>query len=481
MPKVFRNTTLFKRLIISYTVVVAVSLGAVSMVLPVLVERYYFSAKEKELIQKGSKIAETIAEVYQYDKSLSSFNPSWMDMMNRSLGARVFIVDGEGTIIAGMHRMRGRSMRLDFPDLDKVFEGKTVVDRGYLQGLNQVVITVALPVRYGQDVIGALLLNSPVADLKAAVDSVRQLIYHAAVIATLVAGISGYIFSRSISGPLHKMSKVTLEMAKGNFDQRVEVDSRDEIGQLAENFNHLAASLKELEQMRKDLIANVSHELRTPLTSIRAYTEALLDGVVKDDSTRKSYLELIHSETLRLNRLIQDLMDLSLIESGKNIWNMKSFNINEAILLALERLKPQVEAKKLQVALDLEDNLPEVYGDRDRILQVLLNLVNNAIQFTPQGGRIGISSVKQQRHVKVSVLDTGRGIPEGEIPYIWERFYRVEKSRNRSLGGTGLGLAIAKGIVEAHGGNIWVESKMGEGSVFSFILPLKGNMARQKG
>ncbi|MEW6725846.1 ATP-binding protein [Desulforudis sp. 1088] len=226
-----------------------------------------------------------------------------------------------------------------------------------------------------------------------------------------------------------------------------------------------------LEQMRRDFVANVSHELRTPLTSIQGAVEAVREGVVAGPEQDR-YLEMAHTETLRLKRLIQDLLDLSIIESGKRGWELHAIDLSNLISRVVFKMDNSAGPKNISFVTDVPADAPPALGNEDRIEQVVTNLVSNAVRYSPERGKIEIAVRPEGRRVVVSVSDEGPGIPEADLPYIWDRFHRVEKSRSRDEGGTGLGLAIAKQIVEVHGGEVWVDSVPGKGSVFSFSLPI---------
>jgi len=230
--------------------------------------------------------------------------------------------------------------------------------------------------------------------------------------------------------------------------------------------------LRQLEELRRDFLANISHELRTPLTSIQGFVEAMMDGVISDEELRKKYLDVIHRETLRLSRLIHDLLDLSLMESKKIEWEVNSLSLFPLIDQVLLKLMPQIEDKKIQIKKDFSSPLPLVWGNMDRIEQVLINLLSNALIFSPPESTIEIRAWQEGKEVAVSIKDQGEGIPEKDIPHLFERFYRVEKSRSREKGGTGLGLAIAKQIIDNHGGTIKVESQLHQGTTFIFTLPM---------
>jgi two-component system phosphate regulon sensor histidine kinase PhoR len=230
--------------------------------------------------------------------------------------------------------------------------------------------------------------------------------------------------------------------------------------------------LRRLETVRRDFVANISHELRTPTASIKALAETLRDGAIDDPSVAKDFLAKINAEADKLTQMVQELGDLSRIESGEAPIQSKPFNMAEAIEQAVGRLKAQADRAGLSLSVEPVSPLPQALGDRDRVEQVLVNLIHNAIKFTPPGGTITVSAKATIDDILVSVSDTGVGISADDLPRIFERFYKADRARTG--GGTGLGLAIAKHIVEAHGGRIWAESVEGKGSTFSFTLPSDG-------
>lgn len=227
---------------------------------------------------------------------------------------------------------------------------------------------------------------------------------------------------------------------------------------------------KRLEIIKKDFVANVSHELRTPLASIKGYSETLLDGGIDEKETQKEFLRVIDRHATRMARLIDDLLTLSRLESHQMTIVSAPVDIKELILATTDGFRMQAMDKGLKISADIPDGLPKVSGDKDRIEQVVVNLLDNAIKYTPTGGRVRVAACAKNKAVQVDITDTGIGIPAEDMPRIFERFYRVDKARSRELGGTGLGLAIVKHIINAHNGKLNVESKPGKGSTFSFSL-----------
>lgn len=291
-----------------------------------------------------------------------------------------------------------------------------------------------------------------------------------AVTASVVAAlIVSWILSRRIVAPVRTLTLASEHIADGKYSERVQVHGSDEIAQLASRFNLMASQLEQVELMRRQLIGDVTHELRTPLTSIKGYMEGLVDGVLPANAET---FNQIHREADRLSRLVDDLQELSRVEAKAYSLEIRSVNVSSLVQTTLKRLSPQAAAKRILLRSNLPADLDPVLADEDRITQVLVNLVANAVQYTPEGGEVSISAKRHANEVLISIRDTGIGIPQEHLADIFTRFYRVDKSRSRNAGGgSGIGLTIARHIVEAHGGRIWVESAgEGQGSRFTFTL-----------
>ena len=235
---------------------------------------------------------------------------------------------------------------------------------------------------------------------------------------------------------------------------------------------HDITELRRLERVRQDFVANVSHELRTPLSNIKGYAETLLGGAIRDEANSKEFTDIIYRESERLSKIIDDLLDISRMESGKVKMVFLPVEAGPAIKKAVDVLKNFAAGKFINIELFIPENLPRMLADEGRFTQVLLNLLDNAVKYTPEQGNIKVVASKKDNFVRIEVSDTGLGIPEKDLPRIFERFYRVDKARSRELGGTGLGLSIVKHIVQAHGGEVGVTSNLGKGSTFSFTIPI---------
>ncbi|MEM8529758.1 MAG: ATP-binding protein [Chloroflexota bacterium] len=302
--------------------------------------------------------------------------------------------------------------------------------------------------------------------------TVTQSLVVAGLAATLVGGIASVLLVREILLPLRQITQSSQRIAAGHYDERVAVPTSDELATLATNFNQMAIALEQVEQQRIALIGNVAHELRTPLTGVEGYLEGLVDGIFSNDPET---LNAMQHEVRRLRRLVDDLQTLSRVESGQIELQLTYFNLIPLLQRVVEQLRPQITAQNLTLDLtDRPDSL-QVYADVDRTAQVLINLIGNAIQYTPEGGSITVRVQGGDRKVQISVQDTGIGIPAESLPYLFERFYRVDRSRSRSSGGSGIGLTITRHLVWAMGGDLDVASDgPDQGSTFRFTLPLSG-------
>jgi len=289
------------------------------------------------------------------------------------------------------------------------------------------------------------------------------------LIAAAGALIITFFLSRRILAPVKALTSAAKWLGRGDFSQRVHVKDRSELGELANTFNSMAGDLERAEQLRQNMVADAAHELRTPLSNIKGYLEAVRDGVMRPDADT---IRSLDEEATLLSRLVDDLQELSLAEAGELKLICQPSDIAELIIETVDGLKTQAKAKGLSVSADLPDKLPPVNIDSHRISQVLRNLLENAVANTASGDAITVSARQQENYVEVAVTDTGEGITTEDLANIFERFYRVDKSRARATGGTGLGLTIAKRLVEAHSGTIEVQSELGKGSHFRFTLPL---------
>jgi signal transduction histidine kinase len=285
-----------------------------------------------------------------------------------------------------------------------------------------------------------------------------------------MAMVLGYFLSSTITDRIQVLQKAANKVAKGDLEARVAVTGRDEVAKLSADFNRMAEQLQEAKQQRADLIAWVSHDLQTPLTSIQATLEALADGLVEDPEMVKRYLANAQREVRSLSVLIDDLFQIAKLDAGGLSLNRSSNSLSDLISDTLESFSSTAKHRDISLTGEVEPRIDPVWMDAQQIGRVLNNLVSNAIRYTPAGGKVEILARRSGDLTEVHVRDNGDGIPQADLPHIFESFYRGEKSRSRATGGAGLGLAIARGVVEAHGGEIQVNSTPGEGTDFVFWI-----------
>ncbi|GAW92231.1 sensor histidine kinase [Calderihabitans maritimus] len=463
--------TIFGKLMLTYLSVILITLAVLAVLLSLLFQSYYFYETEQTLITHGQQINNLVLK-YLNDQITRQELEYAVKTLDRALNAEIWIVDAHGNIYFDSRPFEEQwfGNYLEGKEIEQLKKAEIITRIGrFGNRFNLPVITVGVPLFIDQEVQGAIFLHSPVFGVKNALKPIYRIIWLAALIAVIFAALVNYYISRKFSRPLQELSRAALQVASGKFEEKVEVLTSDEIGHLAKTFNYMAEELGKLERMRQEFIANVSHELRSPLTSIRGFIQGILDGTITGQHQER-YLKIVFEETNRLTRLVNDLLDLARLESGSISMNWSNFDVNELIREVVAKLEPQIREKQLQIELSLEERPTWAYADRDRVEQVLINLLDNAIRFTPEGKKIKLEAVPDGDKIVVAVTDQGIGIPPEELPYIWQRFHKVDKARTRSKGGTGLGLAIVKRIIEALGQTISVESELNRGSRFSFTL-----------
>jgi signal transduction histidine kinase len=301
-------------------------------------------------------------------------------------------------------------------------------------------------------------------------DSLNRFLLIGGGLSLVLAILLTILMSRRLLSPVRLITDASHRISKGDFSHRVKVNDKGEMGEMAEAFNKMASEIERNRQLQHNMIADISHELRTPLSNIQGYLEAIEDGVAKPD---QDTCRLLAEETSLLSRLVNDLQELSLAEVGELQLNREATDITELINKVVRATRRQAKEKEVKITTSVDDDIPKIKLDRHRISEVLINLLNNAITYSRKGSEVIVNAVKSDSKLLVDVIDSGEGICEEDILLVFERFYRVDKSRSRATGGSGLGLTIARRYIEAHGGSITVESKQGKGSKFTFSLPLE--------
>ncbi|OGL45957.1 MAG: hypothetical protein A2149_08930 [Candidatus Schekmanbacteria bacterium RBG_16_38_11] len=379
------------------------------------------------------------------------------------------ILDLSGNVISEIRLENGiRRKKLTENDIKIIQTKGLLMSKGYA-GLIRSTVEIIMPLKIDGKILGFVQISYP----KTNPLRLKKVITFAVVVETIIVALLAMLFSKWFAIPIGELIKATEQMAKGNLGYQAKIKSSDEIGELANTFNYMSKSLADMTKVRGELTADISHELRSPLSRIRACAESLADRVIDDEKDKESYLQAICEEVDDLNSLIGDLLELSKLELDKVNLERSLVSPKEIINSVVSKITPIAKRKGVTVEVDIENGIPDLPLDGRRISRVIGNLVDNSLKYTNSHGRIKVTAVEKGDCVEINVEDNGRGIPQEELQFIFERFYRIDKSRARDTGGTGLGLAIAKQIIKAHGGEITAQSKLGEGTKVTFYLPKK--------
>lgn len=401
-----------------------------------------------------------------YNTSLSS----WSDIV----GADITVVDGSGDVYASTNNIKAIPNTMT----DRVLAGETFHRytrlSAYYPGL---LLVVGFPITYNDSVIGGIFFNTPLAVLQNSLQNFFEMFTLSSLISLLLAIILIYRQAKKISKPITGINSAVLDIASGKFDKRLPITSYDEVGQLASSFNYMADSLQQLEQMRENFISDVSHELRTPMTSISGFVEGILDGTIPQEK-HDQYLKIVLEESKRLSRMASDMLEMSKMSSSEYKLDMKKFDLCEVVRLAIISLDSKIDSKSLELDVSFAHEQINVLADKDSILRVIINLLDNAIKFSYENTKISISVWCDVHSAYFRVGNFGIGIEQKDLEYVFDRFYKTDKSRGKDKSGAGLGLSMAKNILKLHNNRIWAESTTAkEGSdvkftTFTFTLEL---------
>ncbi|MGG1662471.1 ATP-binding protein [Brevibacillus sp. NRS-1366] len=468
------SKSIFRRLLFSFLATVLVGLGISGILLSFFAREYIYNTKQEELLRLAKKVNTQIYDSNEINKELLDK----LAMLDESFDTRIWLFNENGKIVATSMKdevFTGKSVAVSIAD--SVLRGKSAVTELQIEGLEDPMLSVSVPWGKGEKVYGGIILHAPIEGIERTFGQMRESILWATLFGIVITTAMVSYLSWSISRPLRTIERTAAEIGRGNYAERVQVDTSDEIGDLAHTINTMAEKLEKveqerhhLEQVRNDFLANVSHELRTPLTAMQGFLEALQDGLVEEEEARQKYYAVMYTETMQVNRLVDDLMDLMKLEN--NEVNLAKFpvDVGEVINKVAFSFRAEAEEKGIQMVVDVVDELPRIYADKDRIAQILKNLVKNAVKFTEKG-EIRLTAKSEEKWVRIQVVDTGIGIAADDLNRIWERFFKVDRGRSKNNKGTGLGLAIVKELVELHDGEWNVESMPGHGSTFTVWIP----------
>jgi len=443
-----------RRLLLSYMVIIGLTVALMGLIINRVTAQTFSLYLANQAAAHSEMLPVMLTGYYARNDSWEGVQ-SDIEEAGLMIGAPVTLVDQQGRIIATTQ-----------PDL----MGQTASNIPH--------INVAIPVLDGNNkTIGTVYVQRNISHQRAdetfLADVTRALIVGGVIVALLAAGL-GVLLTRSISRPLAEMEQAAIKFAQGDYTVRVSPHGQDEVATLGRTFNQMAESVGSVERLRRELVANVSHDLRTPLTVIRGYLEGLRSGQIADRRSAEMAFDAMHAEVARLLHLVGDLRQVAALDSGPLPLNRRPTILSTLVSEAIDRITPLAATKGVHLRSEISADLPSLNLDIDRMGQALFNLLENAVWHTPAGGTILLAARYQDEQLQLVIKDTGTGISAEDLPHIFERFYRADRTRNPAEGRAGLGLPIVKAIVEAHGGTVKAESEglLGKGSVFTINLPL---------
>jgi len=483
--------TLFSRMLATYLSVMLGLLILFGVTVGAAFRSQYISEKQAEMEREAREIGVMVTERYVdaekrtvAERELLTTARKYDAMIiiqfaDQTLGRCVFMDEGSAAKWAGCADMDTSAITAA---ILRGEAGLNIMDDFVGGSVDIPVMTLTGPITDAAGTnIAALILHTDTSRVQESVRQVFMDVMLYSCIGLLLAMMAVSYITGRITKPITDMNAIVRRYAKGEFELRVPDEGSDEVAQLGKSFNAMAGELNTLEAARRSFVANVSHELRSPLTSMRGFLEAMQDGTIPPEEQGR-YLDIVINENRRMTSMVNDLLDLARIESGQVVIKKEVFDINELIARILLTFEARIDAKAVQVELDLKGDKLYVSADAGQIAQVLRNLIDNALKFTPEGGLLRLSSGADRKTVTVRVRDSGKGIAPEAIPHLFERFYKEEKAHTPGeSAGTGLGLAIVKRIIDQHGQEIYVESRVGEGACFSFTLLRAAEPRRKDG
>jgi len=467
-----KKDSIVRKQMLLYMTTIGVLTMILCGILAVIYTNHYMGEKTENLISQGRKIEAAYTEAY-HTGNLSELTRE-LQILESYMESGIVLVNKAGMVVLtspGFDEVLiGDSMIYD-ELTQKVLDGE-VVTHQMRKGevFDTPMLVVGYPVSEGY--LAGIFMCRPLPEIEASLMEMYQMSVISLFIVSLLGLVVSFLTAKHVALPLVVMNRAAKVIANGDFEQRVEIRSNDEVGELADSFNHMAESLQAHEKVQKDFIANISHDLRSPLTSMNGFLTAMLDGTIPAEKQEK-YLKIVLDETKRLSRMTQGIVELSRAQSSAILLEETNFDINGLIRGNIEMLEPQLKEKQVHIRGIYDEEKTMVRGDKDKISRVLQNLLSNAAKFSPEGGNIEVeTTLMDKKKVLISIKDEGPGISQEDQKYVFDRFFKSDATRNEDKVGSGIGLAIAKEFMLAHGENITVKSEEGKGATFAFSLKL---------
>ncbi len=433
---------------------------------------WHINEKQEELTEDSQQIADDISYYLSvYDSSIyKTYLKSVVNKYGDTLNSRIIIIDEEKRVVADSND-EFNFLTLELIEVEESLKGEISTNNYYFRDIGHVMY-IGYPVIFEDEINGSVFISESINNLYEKVNSLIYKIKVLIIVISFLIIVGLYLLTYFFLKPINKFYPAIENIKKGDLGQKVDIKTRDEFNLLGEAFNSMTVRLNEVDEQRESFVANVSHELKTPLASIKLLTENLL---LQEDIEKKVYrefLEDINDEIDRLNNIVTELLSLVDLDKNKLKLNYQIAYLNYILEKIIEQLNPLAKEKNIKLVLEEIDRI-QIKMDKDKIKQAIINIVHNAIKYSEENTVVKVSLYSDKSYATIKVSDTGYGIPKESIPYIFDRFYRVDKARSRKTGGTGLGLSISKQIINMHHGTINVKSRVGKGTTFYIKIPLE--------
>ncbi len=476
--------SVFTKYITAFMLIIVISFAMLISIIVSVVNNYSENAKEDAVYRASHSVVSFFEDDLEHTGVVMNFQ-NYIESKEDSFGSvldsfsaytedmLLLVSDNDGNILiaSGSDSAKYTNMKISKSMMDEINTGNDVARTSDLDNiLDGPHLVSAVPIMQPDDsVVGTVFACASADRLTSLLEVMIKTIVMSSLWVILAALIAIYFISEKIIGPLKAMSYAAKSFAAGRFDVRVPVKGRDEVAELATAFNNMASDLENFETTRRGFLANVSHDLRTPMTTISGFIDGIIDGAIPPEK-HAYYLGIIAAEVKRLSRLVATLLDISRMQSGEREFKKSVFDICEMARQIVISFEQKIDQKRLDVEFDCDSDNMLAIADRDAIYQILYNICDNAVKFSREGGKYLVSVHERDKKLIISVYNEGDGIAEEDLPFVFDRFYKSDKSRGLDKSGVGLGLYIAKTIIDAHDEEIWVESKDGQYCRFTFTL-----------
>lgn len=458
----------------TYLLLLIIALIIINIFVYETIKNNYIAEREVSYIAQANILSNRIRlsineEEEAFDQLLLS---QMMEEVSRLIDGRILVVDrGNQVMYDSLHDYKNQYV--DLLEVDRALKGENIANIYELTKYGKTMY-IGVPITYYEKILGSVFLSVSLEGTYHRLNNIKNFLLIISFMTLVLIATISLLFSNLISGPIKQLTEAMQKTALGKLNEKVDLEGNDEIGQLGKAYNYMSTKLSHIEKQRQDFVANVSHELKTPLSSMKLLSESILTQPDTPIEVYREFLQDIDSEIDRLNEIIESLLTMVDMNEEKLQLDFELTYVNYLVEKVVHSIKPLADKKNIKVLVNQWEKI-QIYLDKGKIYQALMNIIYNAVKYTDDGGKVVVSILKEGKYVVIRIDDNGIGIPEESLPYIFERFYRVDSARSRKTGGTGLGLSISHQIISLHQGSLEVESKVNVGTSFSIKLPMQLN------